>query len=114
MAAKKFIIRTVNVQQISNWHSIINIIMSAYAFPLGTEQTTNSLFIDNTPPKFAYSILARSLLSLMMLPHAIVNLILETYVMSKMLIGTKDLSFHLFNKVCCFLLRDGNNTDTVE
>nr|MDT0251614.1 hypothetical protein [Endozoicomonas sp.] len=64
---------------------------SAYAFPLGVEQWTNTLLVDLAPASLAYSPEGHILLAGLMIPHAVVNFILETFVASSLLIGAKEL-----------------------
>ncbi len=88
---------------------------SAYAFPMGTEQDTNSLLkdLDFIPKSLAYSPEGHAILSATMFPHTVVNFILETFVMSSVLIGTKELITYVIQRSCC-QSADSNKDSTSE
>ncbi|KEI70956.1 hypothetical protein [Endozoicomonas elysicola] len=84
---------------------------SAYAFPFGVEQWTNSLLENHASTAFAYSPEGHMLLGGLMVPHVIVNFILETFVTASAAIGLKDVIKFSIQRACGYQL--SSSTDSV-
>ena len=65
---------------------------SGYAFTMGTEQWTNTIFTDNYGSAVGYTPEAHAGLMFAGMPHGVANTIIEGYVLTKIGIAGKDMA----------------------